>query len=128
MNNLAEKYLRPSQIPTKACNGCGIGMIENWLLQAIDELEYKQEDIIFGTGIGCVGRQTFGTWAGDNFGGTHGRSLAIATGLKMAQPDKKIVIIVGDGDAAARPPQTISVRSFVTPSSLQGLREFVWVA
>lgn len=101
MNSLAEKYLRPSQIPTKACSGCGIGMIENWLLQAIDELEYKQEDVIFGTGIGCVGRQTFGTWAGDNFGGTHGRSLAIATGLKVARPDKKIVVIVGDGDATA---------------------------
>ena len=55
MNKLAEKYLRPSQIPTKACHGCGIGMIENWLLQAIDELGLKQEDVIFGTGIGCVG-------------------------------------------------------------------------
>ena len=62
MNKLAAKYLRPSQIPTKACHGCGIGMIENWLLQAIDEMGLKQEDVIFGTGIGCVGRQTFATW------------------------------------------------------------------
>src|SRR5215813_11824243 len=65
MNKLAGKYLRPSQIPTKACHGCGIGMIENWLLQAIDELGLKQEDVIFGTGIGCVGRQTFATGGGD---------------------------------------------------------------
>lgn len=101
MNNLAEKYLRASQIPTKACNGCGIGMIENWLLQAIDELAYAQDDVIFGTGIGCVGRQTYATWGGDNFGGTHGRTIAIATGLKIALPDKKIVCIVGDGDATA---------------------------
>ncbi len=101
MNNLAEKYLRASQIPTKACSGCSIGAIENWLLQAIDELEYAQDDVIFGTGIGCVGRQTYATWGGDNFGGTHGRTLAIATGLKIARPDKKIVCIVGDGDAAA---------------------------
>jgi hypothetical protein len=28
MNKLAKKYLRPSQIPTKACHGCGIGMNE----------------------------------------------------------------------------------------------------
>ncbi len=48
MNKLAQKYLRPSQIPTKACHGCGIGMIENWILQALDELEFKQEDVIFG--------------------------------------------------------------------------------
>src|SRR5215813_5228475 len=65
MNRLAARYLRPSQIPTKACHGCGIGMIENWLLQAIDELGLKQEDVIFGTGIGCVGRQTFATGGGD---------------------------------------------------------------
>ena len=79
MNKLAEKYLRPSQIPTKACHGCGIGMIENWLLQAIDELGLGQDDVILGTGIGCVGRQTYATWAGDNLGATHGRVLAVAT-------------------------------------------------
>jgi len=101
MNRLAEKYLRPSQIPTKACHGCGIGMIENWILQAIDDLAIEKEDIVFGTGIGCVGRQTFATWGGDNFGGTHGRALAIATGLKLAQPDKKYIVVVGDGDAAS---------------------------
>src|SRR5437667_2564100 len=101
MNKLAKKYLRPSQIPTKACHGCGIGMIENWLLQAIDEMGLKQDDVIFVTGIGCVGRQTFATWGGDNFGATHGRALAIATGLKLAQPDKKYLIVVGDGDAAS---------------------------
>src|SRR5207249_3244911 len=56
---------------------------------------------IFGTGIGCVGRQTFATWGGDNFGATHGRALAVATGLKLAQPDKKYLIVVGDGDAAS---------------------------
>ena len=79
MNKLALKYLRPSQIPTKACHGCGIGMIENWILQAIDQSGLKQEDVVFGTGIGCVGRQTYGTWGGDNFGATHGRALAVAT-------------------------------------------------
>jgi pyruvate/2-oxoacid:ferredoxin oxidoreductase beta subunit len=52
MNKLALKYLRPSQIPTKACHGCGIGMIENWILQALDQSGFKQEDVVFGTGIG----------------------------------------------------------------------------
>jgi 2-oxoglutarate/2-oxoacid ferredoxin oxidoreductase subunit beta len=101
MNKLVQKYLRPSQIPTKACHGCGIGMIENWILQALDDLELTQEDVIFGTGIGCVGRQTYATWGGDNFGATHGRVLSVATGLKLAQPDKKYLIVVGDGDAAS---------------------------
>jgi 2-oxoglutarate ferredoxin oxidoreductase subunit beta len=101
MSKLAEKYLRESQIPTKACQGCAIGSIENWLLQAIDDLGLKQEDVIFGTGIGCVGRLTFTTWGGDNFSATHGRALAVATGLKVTQPDKKIILVVGDGDAAS---------------------------
>ncbi|MBI2321779.1 MAG: hypothetical protein HYU88_06735, partial [Chloroflexi bacterium] len=45
MNRLAAKYLRPSQIPTKAGHGCGTGMIENGILQAIDELGWRPEDI-----------------------------------------------------------------------------------
>lgn len=101
MNRLAAKYLRPSQIPTKACHGCGIGTIETWILRAIDDLDLPPEDVIWGTGIGCVGRQTYGTWGGDNFGATHGRAIAVATGLKLAQPNKKILLVVGDGDAAA---------------------------
>ncbi len=101
MNKLAKKYLRPELVPTKACQGCAIGSIEHWLLQAIDESGLKQEDVIFGAGIGCVGRQTFATWGGDNFGATHGRALAVATGLKVARPDKKIMLVVGDGDASS---------------------------
>src|SRR5947207_15634765 len=115
MNKLAKKYLRPSQIPTKACHGCGIGMIENWLLQAIDELGLKQEDVIFGTGIGCVGRQTFATWGGDNFGATHGRARAVATGRKLAQPDKKYLIVVGDRDAASSGPSHLLPAGRRTP-------------
>ena len=101
MNKLADKYLREGMVPTKACQGCAIGAIEMWLLQAIDELGLKKEDVIFGAGIGCVGRMTFATWGGDNFGATHGRAMAVATGLKLAQPDKKILLVVGDGDAAS---------------------------
>ena len=90
MNKLVEKYLRPSQIPTKACHGCGIGMIENWILQALEDLELTQEDVIFGTGIGCVGRQTYATWGGDNFGATHGRVLSVATGLSWPSQTRNI--------------------------------------
>ncbi len=57
-------------------------------------------DIIWGTSIGCSGRQTFATWNGDNFAGTHGRVYAIARGLRLAiPPEMKIVLTVGDGDA-----------------------------
>ena len=67
---------------------------------AIDELKLGVEDVVWGTGIGCAGRQTFNTWRGDNFAGTHGRVYALAAGLRVALPaDKKIILTVGDGDA-----------------------------
>src|SRR2546426_10903757 len=97
MNKLAKKYLRPSQIPTKACHGCGIGMIENWLRQAIHELGLQQEDVIFGTGIGCVGRQTFATWGRHNFSAIPCPALAIATPPKLGHTDKEIPICVRNG-------------------------------
>jgi 2-oxoglutarate ferredoxin oxidoreductase subunit beta len=69
-------------------------------VKAIDDLGYEYNDIIWGTSIGCAGRQTFATWKGDSFAGTHGRVYAIARGLRLAlPPEKKIVLSVGDGDA-----------------------------
>ncbi|MDK2895260.1 MAG: 2-oxoglutarate/2-oxoacid ferredoxin oxidoreductase subunit beta [Moorella sp. (in: firmicutes)] len=100
MDYLATKYLRPRKIPSTACSGCGLGQAHKKVVKAIDELGLSIGDVIWGTGIGCAGRQTFNTWKGDNFAGTHGRAYAIATGLRMAlPPDKKIIMTVGDGDA-----------------------------
>ena len=100
MDYLAEKYLRPRKIPSTACSGCGLGQVHKKIIMAIDELELKQEDVVWGTGIGCAGRQTFNTWKGDNFAGTHGRVYALACGLRIAlPPEKKIIITAGDGDA-----------------------------
>ena len=95
-----DKYLRSRKIPSTACSGCGLGMNHKIVVQAIDELGLEIDDIIWGTSIGCAGRQTFATWKGDGFAGTHGRVYAIARGLRMAlPPEKKIILTVGDGDA-----------------------------
>jgi 2-oxoglutarate ferredoxin oxidoreductase subunit beta len=97
---LTNKYLRKRKIPSTACPGCGLGQGHKALLQAIYDRGYEVPDIIWGTSIGCAGRQTFATWKGDGFAGTHGRVYAIATGLRLAlPPEKKIVITVGEGDA-----------------------------
>ena len=70
------------------------------LVQAIHEVGLDVADVIWGTSIGCAGRQTFATWKGDGFAGTHGRVYAIARGLRIAlPPEKKIILTVGDGDA-----------------------------
>ncbi len=100
MDYLAEKYLRPRKIPSTACSGCGLGQVHKKVVMAIDELGLEQGDVVWGTGIGCAGRQTFNTWKGDNFAGTHGRVYALACGLRIAlPPEKKIILTVGDGDA-----------------------------
>jgi 2-oxoglutarate ferredoxin oxidoreductase subunit beta len=100
MDRLSKKYLRARKIPSTACSGCGLGQCHKALVLALDELEYEVNDVIWGTSIGCAGRQTFATWQGDNFAGTHGRVYAIARGLRLAIPPKmKIILTVGDGDA-----------------------------
>lgn len=100
MDYLSKKYLRSRKIPSTACSGCGLGMNHKAVVQAIYELGLEVEDIVWGTSIGCAGRQTFGTWKGDGFAGTHGRVYAIARGLRLAlPPEKKIILTVGDGDA-----------------------------
>lgn len=97
---LIESYLRTRKIPSTACSGCGLGINHKIVIQAIAELGLDVSDIIWGTSIGCAGRQTFATWKGDGFAGTHGRVYAIARGLRIAlPPEKKIVLTVGDGDA-----------------------------
>ena len=100
MDTLAEKFLRPEKNPGTACRGCGLRVMHSQVLEAIDELQLGLADIVWGTGIGCTGRQTFATWKGDTFAGTHGRVYALATGLRLALPsEKRIILTVGDGDA-----------------------------
>jgi len=97
---LAEKYLRPRKTPSTACSGCGLGQNHKLVIQAVDELGLGVKDVVWGTSIGCAGRQTFATWKGDGFAGTHGRAYAIARGLRIALPrEKRIILTVGDGDA-----------------------------
>jgi 2-oxoglutarate ferredoxin oxidoreductase subunit beta len=99
-SEITSKYLRSRKIPSTACSGCGLGMNHKIVLQAIRELGLEVADIVWGTSIGCAGRQTFATWKGDGFAGTHGRVYAIARGLRIAlPPEKKIILTVGDGDA-----------------------------
>jgi 2-oxoglutarate ferredoxin oxidoreductase subunit beta len=100
MDYLANQYLRMRKTPSTACSGCGLGQCHKAMVKALDDLGYGTNDIIWGTSIGCAGRQTFATWKGDSFAGTHGRVYAISRGLKLTMPKHmKLVLSVGDGDA-----------------------------
>lgn len=95
-----EKYIRYRTFPTPWCPGCGDGIILKAIAMAFSELGIKQDDIVVVSGIGCSGRMPtfFNT---NTLHTTHGRALTFATGLKLARPNKTVVVISGDGDAMA---------------------------
>jgi pyruvate/2-oxoacid:ferredoxin oxidoreductase beta subunit/Pyruvate/2-oxoacid:ferredoxin oxidoreductase gamma subunit len=78
------------------CPGCGHGLILNQLNAALVKLGLDPTRVIIVTDIGCqgLGDQYFATHA---FHGLHGRSIAYATGIKLADPDLKVIVIMGDG-------------------------------
>jgi 2-oxoglutarate/2-oxoacid ferredoxin oxidoreductase subunit beta len=94
------EYLRTDKMPTLWCWGCGDGVILKALIRAIDKLGWNMDDVCVVSGIGCSGR--FSSYINCNtVHTTHGRTLAYATGIKMANPDKKVIVVGGDGDGLA---------------------------
>jgi len=97
---IRDKYLRKDMLPTIFCPGCGIGSALQFTLRAIDDLGLSQDEIVWVSGIGCSSRVP-GYVNFDGLHTTHGRALAFATGIKLANPDLKIIAFMGDGDTAA---------------------------
>jgi 2-oxoglutarate ferredoxin oxidoreductase subunit beta len=84
----------------KWCAGCGDFSIHAAITKVLPEIGYKKEDIVFVSGIGCSSRFPYYV---DTYGvhGLHGRAPAIASGVKVANPDLSVWIITGDGDSMA---------------------------
>lgn len=95
-----EKYLRMNKMPHIWCPGCGHGIVTQALIRAIDELRLDTSKMVIVSGIGCSSRAP-GYLNFDTLHTTHGRAIPFATGIKMARPDLHVVVITGDGDAAA---------------------------
>lgn len=95
-----EEYLRMDKMPTLWCWGCGDGVILKSVIRAIDSIGWDMNDVCIVSGIGCSGR--FSSYVNCNtVHTTHGRTMAYATGIKLANPDKKVIVISGDGDSMA---------------------------
>ncbi len=95
-----ESFLRKEMIPHIWCEGCGNGIILNCYVKALDELDLNLDKVVTVSGIGCIGRLS-GYTNTDSFHTTHGRPIAFATGVKLANPELKVVVISGDGDLFA---------------------------
>lgn len=79
------------------CPGCGDYAILAAMQRALPGLGATPEKTVFVSGIGCSSRfpyymNTYG------FHTIHGRAPAVATGLKLANPELDIWMITGDGD------------------------------
>jgi 2-oxoglutarate/2-oxoacid ferredoxin oxidoreductase subunit beta len=94
------QYLRLDMMPHILCPGCGHGIVLKAVLRAVHRLELPRDQVVFVSGIGCssriVGYVDFCT-----LHTTHGRPLTFATGLKLARPELRVIVITGDGDGLA---------------------------
>jgi len=95
-----ETYLRMERLPHIWCPGCGNGIVLGSLVKAIHELGYDQDKTVIVSGIGCSSRAA-GYMDFNTLHTTHGRALAFATGVKLAKPELKVFVLMGDGDATA---------------------------
>ena len=94
------KYLRKGVLPHMFCPGCGCGQILNYFIYAIDELGLDLDKLVTIGGVGCMSRAP-AYLNMDAIHGIHGRNLPFATGVKLANPDLTLVILMGDGGCAA---------------------------
>jgi 2-oxoglutarate/2-oxoacid ferredoxin oxidoreductase subunit beta len=84
----------------KWCPGCGGHAVLASIKKALPLTGVPKEKIVFVSGIGCSSRfpyyiNTYG------FHSLHGRAPAIASGIKVGNPDLNVWIITGDGDSMA---------------------------
>lgn len=79
------------------CPGCGDYSILAQVKKVMANIGARRENTVFVSGIGCSSRfpyymETYG------FHSIHGRALAVATGVKIANPDLDVWVVTGDGD------------------------------
>lgn len=98
--NPIESFLRTDRMPHIWCPGCGIGTTVNCFTRALEASGLNLDKVSIVSGIGCTGRVA-GYLNLDSFHTTHGRPIPFATGLKLANPELKVVVYSGDGDLFA---------------------------
>ena len=102
MNDMTPLFTKPKDWETdqevRWCPGCGDYAVLKAVQRTLPEIGARPENTVFVSGIGCSSRfpyymETYG------FHTIHGRAPAVATGVKLANPELDVWIITGDGDA-----------------------------
>lgn len=84
----------------KWCPGCGDHAVLSSFQKVLPQVGKRKEDVVVVSGIGCSSRfpyyvKTYG------FHGIHGRAAALASGIKITNPELMVWMITGDGDSLA---------------------------
>lgn len=97
----SETALKPkdykSPIRVVWCAGCGDYGVLSSVQKAFSQLQLGLDSTVCVSGIGCSSRlpyflKTYG------FHSVHGRSLPVAVGIKLGNPEMEVVVFGGDGD------------------------------
>lgn len=97
MGHYLDVYFREDRMPHIWCSGCGLGIILHAFVNGLINTGLSLDRVVMVSGIGCTGRAA-GYVKLDSFHTTHGRALPFATGLRLANPELKVVVFSGDGD------------------------------
>ncbi len=81
------------------CAGCGHGIVHRLVAETVDEFAIRERTIAVAP-VGCA-VIAYDYWDFDVTEAAHGRTPAVATGIKRVRPDNIVFTYQGDGDLAA---------------------------
>jgi 2-oxoglutarate ferredoxin oxidoreductase subunit beta len=81
------------------CPGCGLFSVSDTFLRAVHELGHQDlSGFCFSSGIGCASWIPSPYFMADSVHTLHGRSIPVATSIKLVRPELDVVVFGGDGD------------------------------
>jgi len=93
----SRKYMRDLKLPF--CPGYGLFSLGDAFLRAVHELGHEDlSGFCFASGIGCSSWIPSPYFLADSVHTLHGRSIPVATSIKLVRPDLSVVVFGGDGD------------------------------
>lgn len=93
----SRRYMRDLKLPF--CPGCGLFSLGDTFLRAVHELGHEDlSKFCFTSGIGCSSWIPSPYFLADSVHTLHGRSIPVATSIKLVRPDLNVVVFGGDGD------------------------------
>ncbi len=92
-------HKKVKNVATHFCPGCGHGLVHRLISEIIDEMDLRERTVAIAP-VGCA-VLAYNYWDFDTMEAAHGRTPAVATGVKRVLPDRLVFTYQGDGDLAA---------------------------